>query len=93
MPAYVILKSPNRNAITLPIDALIRDGDGATAWIRSGVNTFKSVMVGTGLETGDRIEVLSGLKEGDLVVTSGAYLLNSEYVFKKGVDPMAGHNH
>jgi Cu(I)/Ag(I) efflux system membrane fusion protein len=93
MPAYVILKSPNRNTITLPIDAVIRDGDGATAWIRSGVNTFKSVMVQTGLETGDRIEILAGLKEGDLVVISGAYLLNSEYVFKKGADPMAGHNH
>ena len=47
-------------------------------------------MVQTGLETDDRIEIVSGLKPGDMVVTSGAYLLNSEYKFKKGSSPMAG---
>jgi len=93
MPAYVILKSPPRNSLSLPIDAVIRDGKGATVWLQSGKNTFKSVMVQPGLESGDRIEIKSGLKEGDIVVLSGAYLLHSEYVFKKGADPMAGHNH
>ena len=47
-------------------------------------------MVQTGLESGDRIEIVSGLKEGDVVVTNGAYLLNSEYIFKKGANPMSG---
>jgi len=28
-----------------------------------------------------------------VVVVSGAYLLHSEYVFKKGADPMEGHHH
>jgi Cu(I)/Ag(I) efflux system membrane fusion protein len=50
-------------------------------------------MVQTGLESGDRIEILSGLKEGDVIVLAGAYLLHSEYVFKKGANPMAGHEH
>ncbi len=93
MPAYVILKSPQRKTLTLPIDAVIRDGKGATIWIQTAPNTFKSVMVQTGLESEDRIEIKSGIKEGDIIVTSGAYLLHSEYVFKKGADPMAGHNH
>lgn len=93
MPAYVILKSPQRTSLTLPVDAVIRDGKGATVWIKTSASTFKSVMVQTGLESNDRIEIKSGLKEGDVVVLSGAYLLHSEYVFKKGVDPMAGHNH
>lgn len=93
MPAYVLLKSPARNSLTLPIDAVIRDGKGATVWIKVSKNTFKSVMVETGLERDDRIEIRSGLKPGDVVVLTGAYLLHSEYVFKKGSDPMAGHNH
>jgi len=93
MPAYVLLKSPERKTLTLPIDAVIRDGKGATVWIKTGVNTFKSLMVRTGLESDDRIEILSGLQAGDVVVISGAYLLHSEYVFKKGADPMAAHNH
>ena len=93
MPAYVLLKSPQRQSLTLPIDAVIRDGKGATVWIQTGKNTFKSVMVQAGIESGDRIEIKSGLKEGDVVVLTGAYLLHSEYVFKKGADPMSGHNH
>ena len=93
MPAYVLLKSPQRKSLTLPIDAVIRDGKGATVWVQTGKNTFKSVMVQAGLESGDRIEIKSGLKEGDIVVLTGAYLLHSEYVFKKGADPMTGHNH
>lgn len=90
MPAYVLLKSPPRRSLTLPIDAVIRDGNGATIWIKTANNTFKSVMVQTGLENDDRIEIRSGLKAGDVVVISGAYLLNSEYIFKKGANPMAG---
>jgi len=90
MPAYVLLKSPPRNTLTLPIDAVIRDGKGATIWIQTANKTFKSVMVQTGLESDDRIEIKSGLSEGDIVVVKGAYLLNSEYIFKRGANPMAG---
>ncbi|MBS1633164.1 MAG: efflux RND transporter periplasmic adaptor subunit, partial [Bacteroidetes bacterium] len=93
MPAYVLLKSPQRQTLTLPIDAVIRDARGATAWIQTGKNTFKSVMVQTGMESNDRIEIKSGLKTGDVVVLTGAYLLHSEYVFKRGADPMEGHHH
>ena len=92
MPAYVLLKSPQRKTITLPIDAVIRDGNGATVWIQTADKTFKTVMVQTGLESDDRIEIKSGLSAGDVVVVSGAYLLNSEYIFKKGTNPMAGHD-
>lgn len=92
MPAYVMLKSPQRKTLTLPIDAVIRDGKGATVWVKTANKTFKSVMVQTGLESDDTIEIKSGLKEGDVVVITGAYLLNSEYIFKKGANPMAGHD-
>jgi Cu(I)/Ag(I) efflux system membrane fusion protein len=90
MPAYVIIKSTKHNSVTLPIDAVLRDSKGATIWVRTNHNSFVNRMVQTGLETDDRIEILSGLKAGDMVVTSGAYLLNSEYKFKKGSNPMAG---
>jgi len=92
MPAYVLLKSPQRKTLTLPVDAVIRDGKGATVWIQTAAKTFKSVMVQTGLESDDRIEIKSGLNAGDVVVISGAYLLNSEYIFKKGTNPMSGHD-
>ena len=90
MSAYVILKSPQRKSLTLPIDAVIRDGKGATVWLQTANKTYKNVMVQIGLESADRIEIKSGLKIGDVVVINGAYLLNSEYIFKKGTNPMEG---
>lgn len=93
MPAYVLLKSTQRKTLTLPSDAVIRDGKGATVWFQTGRNTFRSVMVKTGFENDDRIEINSGLVSGDVVVIAGAYLLHSEYIFKKGADPMTGHMH
>ena len=92
MPAYVVLKSQQHKTLTLPADAVIRDSKGATVWVRTGKNSFKIKMVQVGLETDDSIEIKSGLSAGDVVVVTGAYLLNSEYIFKKGANPMAGHD-
>jgi Cu(I)/Ag(I) efflux system membrane fusion protein len=90
MSAYVLLKRGQRNALSLPIDAVIRDGKGASVWVQTGKNTFKNKMVTTGMESGDRIEITYGLSPGEAVVTRGAFLLNSEYIFKTGATPMAG---
>jgi Cu(I)/Ag(I) efflux system membrane fusion protein len=90
MSAYVFLKSRQHSMLSLPIDAVLRDGKGATVWIQTGKNTYASRMVVAGMETGDRIEIKSGLQAGDIIVISGAYLINSEYIFKNGANPMAG---
>ena len=90
MPAYVFLKNRQHNMLSLPIDAVLRDGKGAAVWVQTAKNTYESRMVETGMETGDRIEIKSGLRAGDIVVISGAYLLNSEYIFRNGANPMAG---
>jgi len=90
MSAYVYLSGSDRSSFTLPVDAVIRDSKGATVWIMIGKNTFKNKMVEIGAESDNRIEIKSGLSPGDLVVITGAYLLNSEYIFKKGVNPMEG---
>jgi len=74
----------------VPIDAVIHDGKGAIVWIQTGKNTFQNRIVEAGMETGNRIEIKSGLEAGDIVVMTGAYLLNSEYIFKKGANPMEG---
>lgn len=90
MSAYVIVKGSQRTALSLPVTAVLRDEKGASVWVQTGKNTFRNKMVTTGLESGDRIEITYGLVNGEAVVTSGAYLINSEYIFKKGADPMAG---
>src|SRR5262249_28818461 len=90
MPVYVALKNQQQNSLSLPVDAVIRNEKMNMVWLQIDKNSFKSVMVETGMESNGRIEKKKGLKEGDVVVTRGAYLLNSECIFKRGATPMAG---
>ncbi len=90
MPAYVTIKNKVVNALTLPSDAVLRDGKMNIIWLQTGKNIFQMRMVDIGMESGDRIEIKTGLKYEDVVVMKGAYLLQSEYVFKKGGNAMGG---
>ncbi|NNV55436.1 efflux RND transporter periplasmic adaptor subunit [Panacibacter sp. KCS-6] len=90
MPAYVYVENKQRKGISLPVDAVIRNENASSVWIKTGHNSFVNKMVQTGIETENSIEILSGIKEGDAVVVTGAYLVNSEYIFKRGANPMAG---
>ena len=90
MPAYVTIKGKEVNTLTLPTNAVLRTASGASVWVQSDNRTFKSKMVEIGMEDGDRVEIKSGLQAGDIVVVSGAYLLYSEFIFKKGANPMEG---
>jgi Cu(I)/Ag(I) efflux system membrane fusion protein len=90
MPAYVYLKNRQHKGLTLPANAVLQDGNSASVWIKTGEHSFKVKMVKTGIEDNNNIEITSGLQNGDVVVVSGAYLLNSEYIFKRGSDPMQG---
>lgn len=91
--AQVYLTHSSRKAIAVPVDAVIRDPRGTHLYIQSGENTFRPRMVKTGIETFDKVEITEGVEEGDTIAVSGAYLLYSEVILKKGVDPLAEHNH
>jgi len=91
--AQVIFSHSARKTLAIPTDAVIRDGSGTHVYVASDTNTFQPRMVKTGLEDFERVEIVDGLNENEVVVISGAYLLYSELVLKKGVSPMAGHHH
>ena len=90
MAVYITVKTGDHHVLALPSDAVLRDGKMAMVWLETKQNSFKSVMVETGIESGDMVEIKSGIHPKDVVVTSGAYLLQSEYIFRKGANPMAG---
>lgn len=80
------------SAVSLPLEAVIRDQTGAHVWVKTGKNTFSPRMVRTGEEDSDRVIILSGLENVQEAVISGAYLLSSEFILKKGADLMSGHD-
>lgn len=56
------------NALTLPLEAIVRNGDDATVLAVNSQNILDERHVKLGLEDNARVEVLSGLSEGDRVV-------------------------
>ncbi|MDO8367244.1 MAG: efflux RND transporter periplasmic adaptor subunit [Saprospiraceae bacterium] len=91
MQAWITLKGKTRQALAVPTNALIRDSRGVSLWTKNEGGGFEGRMVRIGIANEDYTEIIEGLQAGESVVVSGAYLLHSEYVFKKGADPMAGH--
>ena len=62
--------------LSVPAIAVIREGEAARVWVQIAPRQFKSVDVQVGDSQNGQIEILSGLKPGDKVVTSGAIFVN-----------------
>jgi len=68
--------------IALPEDAVIFGGTTAYVFIATGGGHFEPRVVETGLQTGGLVQILSGVEEGDEVVSSANFLLDSESKLK-----------
>lgn len=67
-----------RETLWIPTEALIRTGQRTLVMLAVGEGAYQGVEVRTGLEAGDRSEILAGLQAGQNVVVSGQFLLDSE---------------
>jgi len=65
-------------AITVPTDAVLHSGLRKTVFIDRGNGYFEPRQVKTGWRMGDRIEIVHGLREGERVVVSGNFFVDSE---------------
>lgn len=70
--------TPNESVVTVPRDALIRFEHQTRAVLALGEGRYKSVAVKLGKTNGNFFEVIEGLIEGDEVVISAQFLLDSE---------------
>jgi RND family efflux transporter MFP subunit len=76
MYADVSLRVQNApDALTLPLQAINRTADKTTVFLVNAQNHVEERVIQTGIEGSDRIQVLSGLNEGDRVIVGnlGAY--------------------
>ena len=67
-----------KQALFVPREALIRTGSRNAVVLALGSGRFQPVAVTPGVESDDWIEIRHGIKEGDVVVTSGQFLIDSE---------------
>ncbi len=68
----------HKDVLAVPQQAVIRTETEDRVIVALGGGRFKPVPVHIGIETGDAVEILSGLKEGDQVVVSAQFLIDSE---------------
>ena len=69
---------PRLSVLTVPREAVIRSGAGDRVILALPEGRFQAQAMVTGISNGARIEIISGLSEGDLVVSSGQFLLDAE---------------
>lgn len=86
--ARVLLRHGVQRGLTLPVDAVVRAGGGAVVFVKTAPGTFQPRKVQTGTETDQQVAITKGLTGDESVAMSGAYLLYSELILKKGINPI-----
>lgn len=77
--------------LTVPLDAIIDTGTRKIVFVDLGEGRLEPREVHTGLRLADYIQVMEGLTEGERVVTSANFLIDSESSLKAAVKQMGGH--
>lgn len=78
-------------AVAVPENALVDEGDELVAFIQLSGETFAKRTVRTGIRDAGLVQILDGLQVGERVVTRGAYAIRLASI--SGVIPAHGHNH
>ncbi len=74
----VIQTTPRAKVLHIPREALIHTGTEQRVIVDLGEGRFEARPVEISIEAADRVEIRSGLKPGEKVVTSAQFLLDSE---------------
>lgn len=77
--------------VAVPESALVEEGDQLVAFVQVSGETFEKREIKAGIRDSGFVQVLDGIKEGDRVVTKGAYAIRLSSI--SGVIPAHGHAH
>ncbi|QSA96883.1 efflux RND transporter periplasmic adaptor subunit [Methylococcus sp. EFPC2] len=87
------LKIPLGLRLAVPKDAVLESGERQVVFIHSGEGRIEWRNAKIGLRSGDRVEILEGVHEGEHVVTSANFLIDSESQLKAAIGGMPGATH
>jgi Cu(I)/Ag(I) efflux system membrane fusion protein len=80
---------PTVSRLVLPAEAVLRTGTRAVVIVRKDNGDFEPREVTLGTDLGDTMEVVQGLNEGEQVVASGQFLVDSEARLRSVLGNMA----
>ena len=90
MYANVELRANLGTRLVIPQEAIIESGQKQIVFLHLGGGKLEPRLIKPGVKTGEWSEVLAGLKEGEHIVTSANFLIDSESRLKSVVDSMGG---
>ena len=99
MLATARISSRTVEGVTVPADAIVDSGNRQIVFVSDGNGYFEPRQVSLGMRRDGQVLVREGLREGESVAKSGAFLLDSEsqmraaldsYRGASGVDPVEG---
>lgn len=87
MYAHIVILSGEKNdVLSIPREAVIRGSDHDRVIVSLGDGEYKAQEVITGFESGEVIEIISGVREDEKVVTSAQFLIDSESNLKASLN-------
>ncbi len=91
--SIAIFGGPRENLLIIPTEAIIRTGTEQRVIVQTDDDLFSVRQVHTGMASGRYTEIIHGLEEGERVVTSGQFLIDSEASIHAGHARVSGHDH
>ncbi|GMR17225.1 MAG: efflux RND transporter periplasmic adaptor subunit [Gammaproteobacteria bacterium] len=89
MFAEVVIKSDEIiDAIVIPAEAVVRSGQSERVFVIRAPGKFEPTVVKLGFQSAGQVAVLSGLEDGDEVVVSAQFLVDSESSLREATSKM-----
>jgi Cu(I)/Ag(I) efflux system membrane fusion protein len=76
------------DSVVIPSEAVIRSGAKNQVFVVRGPGKFEPRLITTGLASNNEVAVLDGLKEGEEIVTSAQFLIDSESKLREATAKM-----
>jgi Cu(I)/Ag(I) efflux system membrane fusion protein len=86
MYGNVALDLPAASGLVIPAEALVDTGEHQYVFVAKDQGHFEPRLVRVGGRSGDKVQIADGLSEGETVVTTGNFLLDSESRLRAAVD-------
>ena len=98
MYGSVIVSAGGANVLVIPGESVVHTGESDYVFLARAGGHFEPRLVTVGVQDGDHVQILKGLAEGDTVVASASFLIDSESRLKAAIagmgrQPETGHPH
>jgi len=77
---FKIVTGADEHSPSVPVEAVIREGNFAVVWVEEGPMLFRRSPVKIGIEQDGRVQIRDGLQVGASIVGRGAIFVDNEWL-------------